>query len=489
MRPAPCCPGSDCAKTRLGLLSDIATAHHSSSRTAVISVAVILVAVIAAVDYAIPPVSLGVLYFVPILIASGHLSRWAILAASAVCSLLHESFNAYPLDVDAPLRILISFGGFLAAGLFASELSRRRRAMAEHVRELREQIAMRRAAQEQLSVLIETSPAAILIIDSNGIVLLANESARDMLGFENEELVGQNVFTYVPALERVPPPLSGGRIMRNTIECRGCRRNGSAFLAQVWFSTYATDAGSRIAAILLDASESVRDRGDAGLASLMRTSRILMGAVSHSVRNLSAASKVAWLNLSRLPDLADNEDFRALGALIRGLESIASVELSRAAERAAAAVDLTLLLDELRVIIEPSFADNGIELAWRVPDGLPTVCAEHYGLLHAMLNICQNAERALTRASEKRFEVSACWSGDSVTVRFIDTAGGVDRPEKLFQPFHPDSQGAGLGLYVSRAIVRSFDGELRYQLAPGGSCFSIELAAAYNRISDAASGD
>jgi PAS domain S-box-containing protein len=412
----------------LGLLSDIATAHHSSSRTAVISVAVILVAVIAAVDYAIPPVSLGVLYFVPILIASGHLSRWAILAASAVCSLLHESFNAYPLDVDAPLRILISFGGFLAAGLFASELSRRRRAMAEHVRELREQIAMRRAAQEQLSVLIETSPAAILIIDSNGIVLLANESARDMLGFENEELVGQNVFTYVPALERVPPPLSGGRIMRNTIECRGCRRNGSAFLAQVWFSTYATDAGSRIAAILLDASESVRDRGDAGLASLMRTSRILMGAVSHSVRNLSAASKVAWLNLSRLPDLADNEDFRALGALIRGLESIASVELSRAAERAAAAVDLTLLLDELRVIIEPSFADNGIELAWRVPDGLPTVCAEHYGLLHAMLNICQNAERALTRASEKRFEVSACWSGDSVTVRFIDTAGGRRRP-------------------------------------------------------------
>jgi PAS domain S-box-containing protein len=470
----------------LRFLSDIATAHQNASRATVISVAVVLVAAIAALDYAIPPVSLGVLYFVPILIVSGHLSRWAILAASALCSVLHESFNAYRLDVDAPLRILISFGGFLAAGLFASELSRNRRAMAEHVRELREQIAMRRAAQEQLSVLIETSPAAILIVDSNGTALLANESARDLLGFEHEDLIGQNVFTYVPALETVPPPLTGGRIMRNTIECRGRRRNGSAFLAQVWFSTYATDAGPRIAAILLDASEGVRDRGGAGLASMMRTSRILMGAVSHSVRNLSAASKVAWVNLSRVPDLADNEDFRALGALIRGLESIASVELSRAAERSSATVDLNLLLDELRVVIEPSFEEAGIELVWRVPDALPTVCAEHYGLLHAMLNICQNAERALARAREKRFEVSASCGGDSVTLRFTDTAGGVQRPERLFQPFHPDSQGSGLGLYVSRAIVRSFDGELRYQPAPSGSCFSIELAAAYNRISDAA---
>lgn len=467
-------------------LSDIATAHQNAPRATVISVAVILVAAIATLDYAIPPVSLGVLYFVPILIASVHLSRWAILAASALCSVLHETFNAYRLDVDAPLRILISFGGFLAAGLFASELSRHRRAMAGHVQELREQIAMRRAAQEQLSVLIETSPAAILIIDSSGIVLLANESARDLLGFENEELVGQNVFTYVPALETVPPPLSGGRIMRNTIECRGRRRNGSAFLAQVWFSTYATEAGPRIAAILLDASEGVRDRGGAGLASMMRTSRILMGAVSHSVRNLSAASKVAWVNLSRVPDLADNEDFRALGALIRGLESIASVELSRAAERSSATVDLNLLLDELRVVIEPSFEEAGIELVWRVPDALPTVCAEHYGLLHAMLNICQNAERALARAREKRFEVSACCGADSVTLKFTDTAGGVERPERLFQPFHPNSQGSGLGLYVSRAIVRSFDGELRYLPAPSGSCFSIELAAAYNRISDAA---
>ncbi len=89
-------------------------------------------------------------------------------------------------------------------------------------------------------------------------------------------------------------------------------------------------------------------------------------------------------------------------------------------------------------------------------------------------------------AGERRFEVSASCGADSVTLRFTDTAGGVQRPERLFQPFHPDSEGSGLGLYVSRAIVRSFDGELRYEPAPSGSCFSIELAAAYNRISDAA---
>jgi PAS domain S-box-containing protein len=470
----------------LRFLSDIATANQNMRRANAVLIAALLVAAIAILDYTIPSISLGVLYFIPVLLASGHLSRWEIVGASALCAFLHEWFNAYPLDVDAPLRLLVSFGGFLAAGLFASELGRNRRAMADHVTELSEQVALRRAAQEQLSVLIETSPAAILILDLTGAALLANDSARELLGFEDEDLIGQNVFTYVPALETVPTPLPGRRIMRNSIECRGKRKNGSAFLAQIWFSTYATEAGARIAAILLDASEGVRDRGGAGLASLMRTSRILMGAVSHSVRNLSAASKVAWANLSRVPDIAENEDFRALGTLIHGLESIASVELSRASERPSSTVDLNLLLDELRVVIEPALEEAGIELVWNVPDALPTASGEHYGLLHAILNICQNGERALSGAAEKRFEVSVTACDSSVTLDFNDTAGGVQHPERLFQPFHPNAQGTGLGLYVSRAIVRSFDGDLRYQPIPSGSRFSIELRAAYNRISDVA---
>jgi C4-dicarboxylate-specific signal transduction histidine kinase len=63
-----------------------------------------------------------------------------------------------------------------------------------------------------------------------------------------------------------------------------------------------------------------------------------------------------------------------------------------------------------------------------------------------------------------------------VVIRFEDTGVGVPFPEQLFRPFQPGADGAGLGLYVSRAIVRSFRGELRYEVRPAGCCFAVVLA-------------
>jgi two-component system sensor kinase FixL len=61
------------------------------------------------------------------------------------------------------------------------------------------------------------------------------------------------------------------------------------------------------------------------------------------------------------------------------------------------------------------------------------------------------------------------------TVRFADTGTGIAAPERLFEPFQPGADGTGLGLYVSRAVVRSYGGELRYEPQSHGSCFAIEL--------------
>ena len=41
----------------------------------------------------------------------------------------------------------------------------------------------------------------------------------------------------------------------------------------------------------------------------------------------------------------------------------------------------------------------------------------------------------------------------------------------------------GMGLYLSRFIVRSYGGELRYEPGPSGSCFAVELEAVH-RIGD-----
>jgi signal transduction histidine kinase len=56
----------------------------------------------------------------------------------------------------------------------------------------------------------------------------------------------------------------------------------------------------------------------------------------------------------------------------------------------------------------------------------------------------------------------------------LDTGPGIPAPERLFEPFQPGADGAGLGLYVSRAMLRSYGGELRYEPQESGSCFVVE---------------
>jgi signal transduction histidine kinase len=54
----------------------------------------------------------------------------------------------------------------------------------------------------------------------------------------------------------------------------------------------------------------------------------------------------------------------------------------------------------------------------------------------------------------------------------------VAAPERLFQPFQQGAEGSGLGLYISRAVVRSYGGELRFEPTPSGTLFVVELQAA-----------
>jgi len=63
-------------------------------------------------------------------------------------------------------------------------------------------------------------------------------------------------------------------------------------------------------------------------------------------------------------------------------------------------------------------------------------------------------------------------------VSFSDTGTGVEMPERLFQPFHSGAEGAGLGLYISRAVVRSYGGDLRLEPRERGSCFTVEVQVA-----------
>ena len=455
-------------------MKDLLSIYAPVHRIKLMVVAGLLISVIAVIDWATKPyISLGFLYLFPIMILGGFLSRIQIVGVALVCAVLQEVFSNLP-ENEAVIRLLFSSAGFVGTGLFISELIRNRRITMTHVEELEGQIKLREDAEEQLRSLIESSPAAIVTIDSGGNVLLANEAAQHLLAPEGKPLQGQGINSYLPALQTVLKTQQP-RVFRTTLQCTGKRSDGEVFLAGVWFSTYSTISGPRLAAIIVDLSEDLRNREDLSLDYLLKNTRILMSAVAHEIRNLCGAVLVVHKNLSRVNELESNEDFKALGNLIQSLERVSALELGSTAAQNGGVVELTSALDEFRILIETAYHESSIEVLWDVQESLPLVWADRYGLIQVFLNLAKNSRRAMAASGVKRLRIAAREEQGTVTIRFEDTGTGIASPDHLFRPFQRGAESSGLGLYVSRAIMRSFGGELCYEPRSEGCCFAVVL--------------
>jgi two-component system sensor kinase FixL len=210
---------------------------------------------------------------------------------------------------------------------------------------------------------------------------------------------------------------------------------------------------------------------------MLTSSRILVAAVSHEVRNVCGAIALVHENLARSGKLKENKDFETLGTLVLSLERIAAMDLRQTASHAAGA-DVPPLLDELRIVIDSALREGGVTTRWEIEDDLPPVWADRQSLMQVFLNLTKNSERAMEKRPQKELTVSARREGLGVAIRFRDTGGGVAHPERLFHPFQQDAQSTGLGLYLSRALMRSFKGDLHYEPETGGCSFVVELATA-----------
>ncbi len=439
----------------------------------------LMIALIAFVDaHVASQIPLGFLYLAPMLVIGASFTRWEIGIVAVICAWLAEAFDEFPWGPNTGLpRDLLYLAAFFCMGLFMHEVTRSRKLSVRHMRQIENEMTARRDAEEQLKVLVDSSPAAILTTSSDGSILLANDAAHRLFDLPLGTLSGKPIRDYLPSLINVPALDSSRQAFRTAMQCRGRRADGEVFQADVWFSTYVTSAGPRLAAMVLDTSEDLRTHEESSFHQMLASSRIMVAAVSHEVRNVCGAIALVHENLARGGTLKDNKDFETLGTLVLALERIAAMDLRQTASHACG-LEVSSLLDELRIVIESSLRESGVTMRWEMEDDLPAVWADRQSLMQVFLNLTKNSERAMETQEPKELTVSALREGSGVAIRFRDTGGGVAHPERLFHPFQIEAQSTGLGLYLSRAFMRSFKGDLRYEPETGGSTFVVELSPA-----------
>ncbi len=451
-----------------------------AGRRSILAAAAVLCVLISLLDWSVGHnVSLATVYILPMMIAAVVLRPAETAAFALVCSFLRSRFEPSGLPADMVLRFVFAALAYFLSGLFVTVLVRNHELVIQHLAKLQVEQALRREAEEQLRLLAESSPATILTTDRHGVVLAANSAAESLFNIpEGQTLRGRVIDKYLPVLAEALRVDVGREGLRTALQCQGYQENGDIFLAHIWFSSYRTEQGQRLAAIVVDASEEMREREEQGLQELMRGNRIAAAAVAHEVRNFCVAMTLLCGNLQQRQDLSADEDLLGLSHLLEGLKTIASFELQSKSQDELQLVPLRDVLDSLRIIIEPAWRDIEGTIHWHLPADLPPVVAEPRGLLQAFLNVAQNSHGAVRDRQARDLHISVEVESKKAVVRFRDSGPGVTAPERLFQPFQAGASGSGMGLYVSRFIVRTYGGELRFEPGGQGSCFAVELEAA-----------
>jgi C4-dicarboxylate-specific signal transduction histidine kinase len=149
------------------------------------------------------------------------------------------------------------------------------------------------------------------------------------------------------------------------------------------------------------------------------------------------------------------------------------MSLSSSPPNVSETVEVSSLMDESRVLIDGMCRESGIDIEWNIQEDLPMLRADRYGLIQVFLNVAKNSQRAMESSPAKRLRVCASVENEHVLIRFQDTGPGVTHPEQLFRPFQPGASTTGLGLYISRSIMRSFGGDLIYEPGAQGAHFAL----------------
>ena len=222
----------------------------------------------------------------------------------------------------------------------------------------------------------------------------------------------------------------------------------------------------------------MRDREERHLRQVEMTNRMTLAAITHEIRNFCGAMSLVYANLSRMGEFSSERRFQELGNLIEGVGKSSAMKLESTFDEFLEEVPLKQILEDLRIIVEPDWNEMQGTLRWNLPDEIPLVLGQRHGLLQAFLNLVQNSRRAVADCPIRELSISVSATTRRVSVQFRDSGAGITKPETLFEPFQSGSLSTGMGLYISRAILRNYGGDLRFEPCQTGACFAVELETA-----------
>ncbi len=330
--------------------------------------------------------------------------------------------------------------------------------------------------ERYFQTLLEHVATGIVTFNTKGFVLHANSAAKKMLGVDvlthisQLERINRNLFQTIRTIKPFEQKLLSVVNERGTIQLS---------LKSTSFKVKDDEL------ILLSVQDIRSELDEKELDSWMKLIRVLMHEIMNSIAPITSLSESLcnFFTIEGRPALPEEMSEATIQNTIRGLNVIKEqgnglmlfVESYRKLTRLPKPDQKIFRIDDLfgRIRILYTSLDNSdrVNLIIAVNPPEMELCADENLISQVLINLLKNALQANEKNSEAIIRVTAGFNSDHYAeIRVSDNGPGIPDEilEQIFVPFFTTREnGSGIGLSLSRQIMRLHGGTLQVRSIPG----------------------
>ncbi len=371
-----------------------------------------------------------------------------------------------------------------------------------HFPEAAERILMRRRTErllteskEHLHTVVANVPVVLFAADRKGVITLSEGQGLKALGLKPGKIVGQSIFD----VYRDAPQILGSFHRALAGETFSVAVEVAGLTFETWYSPLWAKNGevAGVTGVAVNITERKREEEETKeanrhLEELAALRADFTAMVAHEIASPLATIR-GFLDVLETGELNPAEQADALAKIQAETDRLSTLV---ADVRSAAAIER----EEFTLVPRRISVDELLEDAARFAETLPgdhplivevdteeRVWADRYRIGQVLRNLLSNAAKYSPNEAPINLRALRGETPDRVRIEVADRGYGVhpDDVDRIFEKFSRGrsgddrkAYGVGLGLYLSRRIVRAHGGDLTLTPAPGGgSVFGFELEA------------
>jgi len=333
-----------------------------------------------------------------------------------------------------------------------------------------------RQQEQYFQTLLEHVATGIVTFNANGFVLHANSAAKKMLGVE--------VLTHINQLERVNRNLF--QAIKNIQPFEQKLVSVTTERGIIQLSLKSTSFKAKENELILLSIQDIRNELDEKeLDSWMKLIRVLMHEIMNSIAPITSLSEslCKFFTIDGRPALPEEVTEATIETTLRGLNVIKEqgnglmlfVESYRKLTRLPKPDKIIFKMEDLvnRIKVLHSSLENSekVKLAVTISPPDMELFADENLISQVLINLTKNALQANEKNPDGKIQITIGVNSDHrPEIRVTDNGPGIPEEilEQIFVPFFTTrDNGSGIGLSLSRQIMRLHGGSLQVRSIPG----------------------